>query len=250
MTSELDLPPLYRAITLREHGDAFRHAQTIARDSGAGTLVWVRRFDTVEAAVVLEPEEPLSGARRVVYAAMSALADSIAAHCPPEKPIAFEWPDTLLLDGAILGGVRLAWPDGSAEASPPAWLVVAIGLRSAVALARQADRPGHVLDTPHQRGTSLEIEGFEMLDAATLLASFSRHLMVHLDRWHEDGFDPVGRDFLARLAPRKGLRYGFEANGDLMETPLDGKRPSHRRELAEALAAPQWLDPATGEPWL
>ena len=55
---------------------------------GAGTLVYVGRFDLAEFAVVLEPDEPLRTARRAFYAGMAALADALAAHAPPEKPIA------------------------------------------------------------------------------------------------------------------------------------------------------------------
>ena len=51
----LDLPPPFRQVTLREAGDAFAHAQSIAAEAGAGTLVWVGRFDLVEFALVLEP---------------------------------------------------------------------------------------------------------------------------------------------------------------------------------------------------
>ena len=40
-------------------GDAFAHATSIAAEQGAGTLVYVGRFDLAEFAVVLEPEEPL-----------------------------------------------------------------------------------------------------------------------------------------------------------------------------------------------
>ena len=53
----LDLPPPYRLVTLRESGDAFAHACAIAGSEGAGTIVWTRRFDLAEFAVVLEPED-------------------------------------------------------------------------------------------------------------------------------------------------------------------------------------------------
>ena len=83
----LDLPPPFRLVTLREVGDAFAHAKANAAELGAGTLVFVGRFDLAEFAVVLEPDEPLRTARRAFYAGMAALADALAAHAPPEKPI-------------------------------------------------------------------------------------------------------------------------------------------------------------------
>jgi hypothetical protein len=81
----LDLPPPFRLVTLREVGDAFAHATRVAAEEGAGTLVYVGRFDLAEFAVVLEPEEPLKTARRALYAALTALADALAVHAPPER---------------------------------------------------------------------------------------------------------------------------------------------------------------------
>lgn len=92
---DLMLPTVFNAVRLREAGDAFAHAQTIAAKSGAGTLVHVGRFDSAEFALVLEPEEPLCSARRVFYAGMTALADALAAHAAPETAIGIEWPDAI-----------------------------------------------------------------------------------------------------------------------------------------------------------
>lgn len=235
----LDLPPLYRAVGLRELGDAFAHAVELAPSEGAGTLVWTRRFDLVEVAVVLEPEEPLAVARRVVFAGMNAAADALAAHCPPEKPIVFAWPDTILLDGGLVGGGRLAWPDGASEQKVPQFLVFGLMLR----LMMHAGRT-------HRDRTSLEAEGFEILDARELIGSFSRHLMTHIDRWHEKGFKPVGADYLARLSPEKGTRRGIDGNGDLLVHRLAAKGPAQRRALVPALLDCGWLDRTTGEPLL
>src|SRR3546814_14434789 len=87
--SVLDVPPPYDVVTLREVGDAFAHACAIAGESGAGTLVWVGRYDLAEFAVVLEPEETLAEARRAFYVGMNALADALSFHAPPERPVEF-----------------------------------------------------------------------------------------------------------------------------------------------------------------
>src|SRR6516165_12490884 len=129
---ELDLPPPFRAIALREAGNAFAHAIAIADAEGAGTLVHVGRFDLAEFALVLEPEETLRTARRVFYAGMLALADALAAHAPPEKPISFDWPDAICVDGGLVGGGRLAWPAAAAEDEIPSWLVFGAVIRVAM----------------------------------------------------------------------------------------------------------------------
>src|SRR5947209_14057157 len=98
----LDLPPPFRLVALREAGDAVAHALRHAAELGAGTLVFVGRFDLAEFAVVLEPEEPLALARRVFYAGMVALVDTLAALAPPETPIAIDWPDAVYIDGGVV----------------------------------------------------------------------------------------------------------------------------------------------------
>ena len=135
----LDLPPPFRLVTLREVGDAMAHATEIAAEEGAGTLVHVGRFDLAEFAVVLEPDEPLWTARRAIYAGAAALADALAVHAPPEKPIAFDWPDAIRVDGGLVGGVRLEWPIGADENEPAPWLVFGAMIRT-VALGE--DEPG------------------------------------------------------------------------------------------------------------
>ncbi len=250
MTGALDLPSLYTAVVLREHRNAFAHAKEIAADQGAGTLVWVRRFDTVEFALVLEPEEPLREARRALYAAMNAMGDALAAHCPPEKPLVFAWPDTIMLDAGILGGARLGWPPATPEHAVPDWLVVGLTIRMAVPHGRPQATGGSVLDVRVDKGTSLEIEGFEMMDAAGLINSFTRHFMVQFDLWQEKGFVPVGQQFLGRLPEQAGTRRGIDTNGDLLVRNLKAGPQADRSDLLAALDQPQWLDPATEEPWL
>ena len=86
LDGRLDLPPGFDLITLRESGDAFAHAKSIAGERGAGTVVHVGRFDLAEFAVVLEPEEALRTARRALYAGLAALADALASAAPQGDP--------------------------------------------------------------------------------------------------------------------------------------------------------------------
>src|ERR1700758_908888 len=97
-SAQPDLPPPYTSVALREAGDAFAHACALAPVQGAGTLVWVRRYDLVECAVVLEPAEPLGTSMQVIFAGMNALADALASLAPPEKAIEMDWPDAVRFD--------------------------------------------------------------------------------------------------------------------------------------------------------
>jgi biotin-(acetyl-CoA carboxylase) ligase len=235
----LDLPPLFRLVTLREVGDAMAHATAIAAEEGAGTLVHVGRFDLAEFAVVLEPDEPLWKARRAVYAGATALADALAVHAPPEKPIAFDWPDAIRVDRGLVGGVRLAWPAGADENEPAPWLVFGAMIRT-VSLGE--DEPGL---TP--LSAALEDEGFDGLGSGRLVESFARHLMSAIDAWQEEGFGEIAKKYLTRLAPESGARRSIDENGDLLVKRMTATEPV-RHSLVNALSQVSWLDPATRGP--
>jgi biotin-(acetyl-CoA carboxylase) ligase len=248
----LDLPPPFRLVTLREVGDAFAHATTIAAEDGAGTLVHVGRFDLAEFAVVLEPDEPLRTARRTIYTGICALGDALAASAPPEKAINFDWPDAIRVDGGLVGGARLAWPAATDEDEPPAWLVFGAIIRL---VAMGEDEPGL-----RPLAAALDDEGFRDLDGQVLVESFARHLMAALDTSQEKGFGEIAKNYLSRLAPGKGesgkvgpgkhsniVRQDIDPEGNLLMR-YAGTGKFERRSLVDALALSSWLDPVSGGP--
>jgi len=233
------LPPAFRLVTLREVGDAFAHAKANAASEGAGTLVFVGRFDLVEFAVVLEPDEPLRQARRAFYAGMSALMDALAVNAPPEKPMNIDWPDAIRVDTGLVGGGRLAWPENADENEPPEWLVFGAMIRT-VSMA-EGDAGLRPLSA------ALEEEGFSDVTAGELVEAFSRHFMSTIDTWREQGFSAVAREYLSRLPAEKGVRRDIDENGDLLVRGM-GKTDIERRKLLPMLLAPSWYDPNTGGP--
>lgn len=236
---EIELPPPFTLVTLREVGDAFAHAVEIAPERGAGTLTYVGRFDLAEFAVVLEPEEPLRTARRALYTGMVALIDALLTHAPPEKPIEIDWPDAIRIDGGLIGGGRLGWPQGAREDEPPDWLVFGGMIRM---VSMTGVDPGL-----HPMAAALEEEGFTDVAAAELVGSFARHLMVHVDALQERGFATIAKEYLQRLPRDKGLRRDIDETGDLLARRV-GKVEVERRKLVPALGLPSWLDPETRGP--
>jgi hypothetical protein len=234
----LDLPPPFRLVTLREVGDAFAHARAHAAELGAGALICVGRFDVAELTVVLEPDEPLASAWRVLYAGMVALADALATWAPPGTPIAIAWPDALRLDGRLVGGARLAWPDGADAAEPPPRLVFGAMIRTA---SMGGDGAGL-----RSFATAPEDDGLGDAGADRLVESFARHLMRVIDRWREVGFTAIAHDYASRLERKPGVHHTIGDRGELLVTRAG--KPVERRRLHLELAAPSWLDPSSGEP--
>lgn len=241
--STLVVPPVYSPVIMSEPGEAFAQACRLAATDGAGTLVFSKRADIIEVAVVFEPEEALASARRAFFAGMLALADAIGAHAPPEMPMAVAWPDTLLFDGARLGGGRLGWPEACPEDAVPDWLVFS-GM--VIVSKRHAGDPGL---TPGS--TSLEEEGFALDGHEAVIESFARNLMKAFETWAEDGFDTLASRYLAHLpSDPSGDRRRLDEHGDCLIGDPSSLEVSRRLELLPALRAVAWLDPEIGTPRL
>lgn len=227
MHPEVLFPPLITPVRLREADDAYRAAMREGAAQGAGTLFHVGRFDTIEFALVLEPEEPLKVSRKIAFAGMNALGAALAHAAPPEMPLGFVYPLGVRVDGADLGRARLGVPAGTGEDDVPEFLVFAVDLR-AQALA---GAPREVI----AHSAFLAEEGFDSLHGEELAASFCRHFMAEAEEWRERGFREIGARYLARLERNNSGRHGLSATGDLV-LDVAGTEVVLAR-LAEALAA-------------
>jgi hypothetical protein len=235
-SQELVVPPPFRLSILREGGDAFGHACANAIELGVDALVFVDRFDVAEFAVVLETDERLATARLAFCACMVALYDALASLAPPQKLIAIEWPDAIRVNGAVVGGGRLAWPAEVDEHAAPEWLVFGAAIRTA-AVSEPCVDPAT---------TTLQAEGFDVQRPERLVEKFARYLLAADDRLREIGFAAVAKAYVSRLARRRGVRHDLAENGDLVMSLKDG--PPERRALVPMLATPQWVDAQCGGP--
>jgi hypothetical protein len=161
----------------------------------------------------------------------NALGDTLTFQAPPERPITFDWPDAVRVDGALVGGVRLLWPEGS-EDEVPDWVVFGATIRTAVMRAGESGL------RPLLGG--LDEEGFEGISPAAVIDGWTRYFLREMDRWNEYGFDGARERWLERTA---GTAFAILDNGDFLDD-------TGKRSLAAELRTPSWLDPATGAPWI
>jgi hypothetical protein len=229
-----DLPPAFSWIAPPAGIAVHDFASRIAPQLGAGTLTSRAGETVLELAVVLEPEEPLREARRAILTCMAALAAAIGACAPPEKPVTLIYPDVIAFDAARLGGGRLAWPDGCGDDDVPDWLVFSAML---IASKAHAGDPGLTPDS-----TALDEEGFEPGAPDAMVEAFARYLLLAFDDLRDRGF-AASSEAYRRWIP-DGRDAALDAGGNL-RTPKGDVL-----QLAPALAATSWLDPATGAPRL
>ena len=185
-------PPLYQPVRLTEL-DAHQAAVAAARTGAdAGTFLWVDRSDAIDCAVVLRPDEGARHPETIAYVGMVAVGDALGGLLPEQAPVAFEWPDRVLVNDGCIGGTRLAAAPTSGAGEVPEWMVWS------VLLAIQPDpedEPGH-----HPDVTTLgdEFAYEELFSASDLLENIARHFLRWTARWQEDGFAPVRRAWMER----------------------------------------------------
>lgn len=190
--AEPSFPPLLngRVVVKGDNPTTLAVAGAQSGELGAGDALWLQDTDTVELAIVLEPDDPLVRAAQMLPLALAAAGDSLATLCPPQVGIHFRWPATFLLNGGAAGGCRLIVPDSCPPDDVPAWMVVSFALRFAFDdVAEPGNTPGV---------TSLVEEGGEELSTADVLESFARHFLSLLDTWMNDGFADAAENWSAR----------------------------------------------------
>lgn len=244
-SDSLSLPPAFRPVAVPPGDDVLATARDLAiAAADPGSFVWAPRDDVADCAIVLAPSEPLAPSLRVAYVAMLGAGDALGALIPPVIPVAFGWPDRIIVNGAPAGGIRLlAAPTDGADAVP-AWMVAGVTL--AFRLSAGDAEPGRA---PHR--TALEMEGCGDLTVRDFLESFARHFLYWMNRWLDDGFAPVRLAWLERAAGYGARNRGMETAGPWADRVLadlgeggdvtvqeDGKAIT--RPLAEVLNGPTW----------
>lgn len=196
------LPPLFRLEVLDADADVSAEARLRAADGAdPGLVLCVERPDIFDAAVILHPEVPLEKASLAVYVAMLGLGDALGAVVPPGIDVTFRWPNRIEANLGAMAEITLGIPDNAIPGAPPDWMV-----------ARALTVIGPIEDDWRQGGfpeTSLREEGCAEVTSGELLESFARHFLTWINRWEDDGFDPV-RSMWLRHTQTERTENGLE----------------------------------------
>ena len=174
-------PPLLTGEEAIAGSDPFDKAVAAALTGcDAGLLVWSRRADALSAAVVLTPECSLEEAIGISFAVSTGMVDALGALAPPEVAVHHVWPGAFKVNGADCGALR-ATASTHDPAVEPDWLVVGIELPFLPT--------GEGGEDPTK--TCLFNEGCAEITPQQLLESWSRHMLVWINRWLDEGLAPL-----------------------------------------------------------
>jgi len=229
LTSRPELPPAYEPVSWEGKTTVLAEAVDRARGGAPeGTLVWGTRPDQGEGrlgqhweppgeglfcALVLEPDDPLPIAAQTALVALAAAGVAIAERVPPMTDLRFGWPNDLLLNGGKVAAVSLRDTETIEEGDPRLVLGINLNLTG-------APDPGKTGSASLSGAPEAEMEARELLEA------FARHFLAGINRWAEEGLDPVRRQWAQRSAgPGDELRITLPAEtvtGRLVDWTREG----------------------------
>jgi BirA family biotin operon repressor/biotin-[acetyl-CoA-carboxylase] ligase len=203
MAEEVRLPPAYRLVALDSVDSTNEEAKRLAR-AGAddGTLVWAksqtqgrgrsgRSWESPQGnlylSLVLRPECAPAEAAQLSFVAALGAGSALGEVLPPLIPVEFKWPNDILVNRRKAAGILLETESSGRDRLD--WLVLGLGINVAACPAQTAFP-----------ATSLHEEGGSEVTVEMVLEAFARHFLAWVNRWLDDGFEPV------RLAWRSQAR--------------------------------------------
>jgi BirA family biotin operon repressor/biotin-[acetyl-CoA-carboxylase] ligase len=172
-------------------------------DEGAedGTLVWAREQrkgrgrrgrewhsprGNLYLSLVLRPECPPWEAAQLSFVAGLGIVGALSSVALPLSEITLKWPNDVLLNGRKVAGILLESATTGHDRLD--WLVVGVGVNLTAAP-----------DDTEFPATSLRAEQC-IVDERVVLEAFGRHFLSWVNRWLDDGFAPVRKEWLRRAA--------------------------------------------------
>lgn len=179
-------PPLMQGHPVDKGIDPFDKACALATlGCDAGTVVYRLDPDQLQASIVFAPDVSLTEAMAMLPLCAVGFQNALGALAPPEVAVHLDWRGPIRVNGARCGGFRVAAATHDPETVPD-WLVIGLALP----LWPSNDDTGLTPDD-----TALYAEGCADVDAVSLLESWSRHTLAHINRWTDEGNAPLHKDW-------------------------------------------------------
>ncbi|TVS10192.1 MAG: biotin--[acetyl-CoA-carboxylase] ligase [Wenzhouxiangella sp.] len=192
-----ELPLAFKAVAI-DNGDCVRSSAVQRARDGAeeGTMVWSSRQsmglarpgkawhspDTgLYLGLILEPEFASADTGQIALVGLVSMGLAIAEQVVPMTDLAYRWPNDILLSGVKVAGL---WLDADENND---WLVLSVSVNVGQA-------PEGIIDAG-----CVQVEGGNPeITPGSLLEDFARQFLHWINRWAEEGMEPV----LAQLRNR------------------------------------------------
>jgi len=197
------LPPAFALVALDSVSSTMDEARRRAEDGAEdGTLVWALEQTggrgrlgagwtsprgNFYGSLVVRPDCTVAEAAQFGFLAALAIGAAIGSLVPPLIEVTYKWPNDVLVNGKKASGILLesrTGHDGKLE-----HLIVGTGVNLV----------SHPSDTRYP-ATDLAAEECGVIDPPTFLEAYARYLVNWVNRWLEQGFEPVRRAWLDHAA--------------------------------------------------
>jgi len=142
---------------------------------------WVSNSGNLYCAILFRPEAPLAITTQLIYVTAVGLWAAMAACVSPLTELHYRWPNDILLLDDKVAGLTLSLPSPNDDNC----LVVGVAVNV-------ANHPEEI----DLQASSMALDGGSEASEVKLLELFSRHLLGWLNRWSDEGFDPVRKAWL------------------------------------------------------
>ena len=199
-------PPLLSSKPVRAPKRPFEIAcrDALQGKAEAGDVYWAKNNRVLDTAIVLEPEVPFAQALQMAYVVMVAFGDAFGAVAEPEVGLHYQWPDKFMVNGAEVGRLRIAAPNGIEAGQVPDWLIFNIIIEV------HGDAEAEPGLNPNK--TTLFDEGCGEVTSVGLTESFCRHFLTWVHNWEEEGFRQVHDSWIGRAIGHEAPAE-FQVNG-------------------------------------
>jgi BirA family biotin operon repressor/biotin-[acetyl-CoA-carboxylase] ligase len=145
---------------------------------------WVSQEGNLFVSLLLKPEKPISDLSQLSFVASVAVVEALSALFEREHKLSCKWPNDVLLDGKKLAGILLE--SFACDVDGKQWVVVGVGVNV-------DSHPSHT----QFPATCLTEAGVELVSAKIVLSRFIHHFIECYNEWHNKGFTPIRKRWLA-----------------------------------------------------
>ncbi len=196
------LPPHYELIQLAHVDSVMQEAARRARDAAEeGTLIWAMEQGDARTrrgcrwysppgnlycSLVLRPDFCNTRCGQLAYVAALSAGSALAGLLSPMTGLRYRWPTDFLINDLRAGQILLA--ASGAHSDPYEWLTLGVMINV----------EQHPPNPEPEEFNSVHASGAAEVTVTQMLEDFAKYFLTWINRWAEDGFEPIRRQWQMR----------------------------------------------------